>query len=192
MRIIPDFGPAITARGATSPLSVRLKIKTPVVPFPLRLETTSKLCTGSTDTPRTSSNPVFSPRIIRNGATSPLASLGQNKTSCPTSSPTTISLFFTSTFTVSGRRMRVWSLNYPYRRLFPAGARPEHQNGPRQMHRHDDLVVHRVVRDAVHRPAQFRSLAFDYPYRPFVSVCQPGKHQYPGYAHSIRNENLPA
>ena len=86
----------------------------------------------------------------------------------------------------------MWALNDTYRRFFPRGARPEHKYGSRQMYRHDDFVVNGIVSVAVHRAAEFRTLALDYPYRSVVSVCQPGKHQYPGHAYSIRNENLPA
>ena len=84
----------------------------------------------------------------------------------------------------------MWALNDTYRRFFPRGTGAEHKNRSPQMYRYDNLIMHGIVCDAVHRAAELGTLAFDYPYRSFVAVCQPGKYQYPGYTHSIRNQNL--
>ena len=70
----PVFGPEIIERGATSPLSVRLKSQTPWI-----VVTAMRLLTGSMETRTGRSSFVLGPWITRIGATSPPASLRNTK-----------------------------------------------------------------------------------------------------------------
>ncbi len=78
-------------------------------------------------------------------------------------------------------------LDHADRRFFSAGVSAEGQDSAGEMHRYDDLVMHGIVNDSVHGAAQLGSLSFDHSYRALVPICQPGKGQNSGHAHSIGN-----
>src|SRR4029453_17959340 len=118
---------------------------------------------------------VLGPPSLRIGSTSPLA-IRENTRTLSSPESTINSSCATSTYNVSGCTSRVFG---------PAWKR---QHRAPERHRHDDLVVLRVVEDAVHRPADSCRLAGNHARRLGISVCQPGKRRDPRLAYSIRDE----
>ena len=78
------------------------------------------------------------------------------------------------------------------RRRAAVRAARQRQHRAAERDRHHDLVVRRVVEDAVHRPADARGLSGNHARRFRVPVCQPGKRRDSRLADSIGNEQLVA
>src|SRR5215471_4061458 len=84
----------------------------------------------------------------------------------------------------------VRSLDDTHRHVLAFCITSENKQSASEMDGNDDFIMLAVVGNAVHGAAQLGFLALDHPHWPNVSVCQPGKNQNPGYAHSIRNQDL--
>src|SRR5881628_1921774 len=184
-------GPWMIIFGFTLPLAVRSKTKNrvprPSSPPPSPTPTIRRSFTGSmanASMPR----PASGPSIARMGATFPLAMRSKTRTLSP--SGTKISLFIAYTATRSRFQPSPRTLNDAQRRRFSLGAAGERQNGLSELLRNRELVVDFIVSETVHRPAEQRSLTFDFSNRLRVFIRQPGECRNLRMGHSVRHQDL--